>query len=545
MKIPHLSNNKYVVSCVSTIYIFFLIVGFFIYKDFGLSIDEIDQRWHGFIYLKYLFEIFYPAGVTQINEIIQTPTVSDPSVKLVDEYYGPIFNVMAAYIEYFFKVDDSRDYYLFRHYLNYSVFIISNFYFFLIARERFNSNYWGILGALFLFLSPRIFAHSFFNHKDLVFMSFFIINLYYGLIFLKSPNYKNSIFFAISTALSVDTRIMGIFFPIIIILFSYLKYLRNVKIKIMPGLLVFIILTPLLIIMFWPYLWENPLINFIAAFKSFSSIPWDWFNLYIGKYISSTNLPWHYIFVWIGITTPIFYLFLFIIGFANYSLRLKSRLFKITNNESLNDLWRGEKELQDLVFYTSLILPIFAVILLNSRLYDGWRHMFFIYPCLLMISLKGLYLLKLKYFKKNQNIFVLIVGIFLAHISFVMIKNHPHQNVYFNFLAGKNIEKKFELDYWGLSNKQAYEYILKNDSDDKILIGTASSNHLRNSKKILTIDERKRISISENNDAKYIIDNYRHWHGISKKQFHISEDFKIYKEIFVGKQKIISIYKRI
>ena len=76
----------------------------------------------------------------------------------------------------------------------------------------------------------------------------------------------------------------------------------------------------------------------------------------------------------------------------------------------------------------------------------------------------------------------------------------------------------------------------KNDSDDKILIGTASSNHLRNSKKILTIDERKRISISENNDAKYIIDNYRHWHGISKKQFHISEDFKIYKEIFVGKQ---------
>ena len=50
---------------------------------------------------------------------------------------------------------------------------------------------------------------------------------------------------------------------------------------------------------------------------------------------------------------------------------------------------------------------------------------------------------------------------------------------------------------------------------------------------------------SENNDAKYIIDNYRHWHGISKKQFHISEDFKIYKEIFVGKQKIISIYKRI
>ena len=49
-----------------------------------------------------------------------------------------------------------------------------------------------------------------------------------------------------------------------------------------------------------------------------------------------------------------------------------------------------------------------------------------------------------------------------------MIKDHPHQNVYFNFLAGKNIQTKFELDYWGLSNKQALEYILKNDSKNII-----------------------------------------------------------------------------
>ena len=48
-----------------------------------------------------------------------------------------------------------------------------------------------------------------------------------------------------------------------------------------------------------------------------------------------------------------------------------------------------------------------------------------------------------------------------VQITFSMIKHHPFQNVYFNMLAGKEIEKKFEMDYWGLSNKQALDYILK------------------------------------------------------------------------------------
>ena len=126
-----------------------------------------------------------------------------------------------------------------------------------------------------------------------------------------------------------------------------------------------------------------------------------------------------------------------------------------------------------------------------------------------------------------------------------MISNHPHQNVYFNFLAGKNIERNFELDYWGLSNKQAFEYILNNDDKKKILIGSASTNHLSNSKKILARNDRRRILITENISADYIIDNYRNWHGRPKKEFVIPYDFEIYKEILVGKQKIISIYKRI
>ena len=250
--------------------------------------------------------------------------------------------------------------------------MISNFYFFLLTKERFNNWIFGILGGLFLFLSPRIFAESFYNHKDILFLSLFIISLYYGIHFLQSSSTKNSILFAFTSALAIDVRIMGVILPTIIIFFSFYRYLGTKNTKIFWGISTYLITLPFLIILFWPYLWENPLNNFIHVFKSLSSYPWTGYVFYLGDYYKSSNIPWHYILIWISVTTPIFYLVLFIFGFVNITARLKRRLFKITSNDSPNDLWRGETELQDLIYYVCFISPIFIVILLNSTLYSGW-----------------------------------------------------------------------------------------------------------------------------------------------------------------------------
>ena len=127
-----------------------------------------------------------------------------------------------------------------------------------------------------------------------------------------------------------------------------------------------------------------------------------------------------------------------------------------------------------------------------------------------------------------------------------MIKDHPHQNVYFNFIAGSNVEQKYELDYWGLSNKQAMEYILKNDKNEFVKIGSAGPISLENSKQILKNLEKKRILITENSESDYIIENYINWYGKHKKKRHqIPNNFEIYKEIYVSGKRIISIYKRI
>ena len=43
--------------------------------------------------------------------------------------------------------------------------------------------------------------------------------------------------------------------------------------------------------------------------------------------------------------------------------------------------------------FAGFIVPVAAVILLKSTLYDSWRHMFFIYPFLAYFMAKGLFFL--------------------------------------------------------------------------------------------------------------------------------------------------------
>ena len=506
--------NRQEIIVVTLIYLIFFIIGILSYQDFGISVDEWDLRVLGFVNLKYITEIFFQNISVKLDEILLIPKISDYS----GNTHGAIFAVPMAFVEYFFNITDSQKYYFIRHYFNHLIFLISNFYFFLVVKERFNNWIYGIIGGLFLFISPRIFAESFYNQKDILFLSLFTINLYYGIHFLKSPSLKNSILFSLTTALAIDIRIMGIIIVPTIIFLTYLKYLRNKNFKITTGISTYLILFPLLTILFWPYLWENPFTHFAQVFKILSSFPLGGYNFYLGDYYETSNLPWHYIFVWIGITTPVFYLMLFILGFLNYTLRLKKRISKIANKNSLNNFWRGEAELQDLIYYVLFIIPIFTVILLNSTLYNGWRHLYFVYPCFLLISLKGLYLIDLYYLRKKNWQLKIFVALFLTHIAFIMIKDHPHQNVYFNFLPGKNIQTKFELDYWGLSNKQALEYILKNDSKNVIRVGSAGPISIENSKQILSPLEKKRILISKNSKSDYIIDNYINWYGKYKKK---------------------------
>jgi hypothetical protein len=211
-------NKKRYDLLILLVFITFYVLGLFIYDDYGLSWDEYGERISGFVSLNYVREILS-------YEIYQNfPKLSN----YIYAEYGVVFNLPMAFIEKTFQIDDSKQFFLIRHFFNFTIFFVSSIFFFLLLNKRF-SKILSIIGLIFFYLSPRIFAESFYNNKDIIFLSFFIISLFYGISFLNTPSYKNTLLFSITSSLAIATRVMGIIIPFIVLIFFLLRYLEKKK----------------------------------------------------------------------------------------------------------------------------------------------------------------------------------------------------------------------------------------------------------------------------------------------------------------------------
>ena len=100
-----------------------------------------------------------------------------------------------AFLIDIFNIQEIEKIYFLRHFLIFLIFLTGIFYFYLILKNRFSNNYIIIFGLALLFFSPRIFANSFYNNKDLIFLSVSCIFFYYGIKFLDKPSAYNAIIF--------------------------------------------------------------------------------------------------------------------------------------------------------------------------------------------------------------------------------------------------------------------------------------------------------------------------------------------------------------
>ena len=542
----NLNKNIY----VFLFFLIFFLIGIYIVNDYGISIDEDKTRAVGFISLEYILKNFLPEYTEKLSKFFDQENYNNFGMMVtpVGVVTGGItFTLPMAIIELIFEIDDSREIFLIRHFSTFLLFFISVYFFYLLVKNRYNSWVAGIIGALFLIISPRIFAESFYNNKDLVFMSLFVINLFVAIKFLEKKTFKYAILFAIISALTINVRIFGIILPLLVFAVYFINILRkeNSRKKIIKPLVWCLILTFFFIILFWPYLWQNPIKNFLYAIKSLSEHSHYIYTFYLGEHFIRSLSPWHYHFVWIFLTTPILYTTLFTLGFFFIIQRAVKRLFKINDNDSYKDLWRGKKELQDLIFLLTFIVPVIIAIDFRSVSYDGWRHLYFIYPSFLLIAMLGLHLIKVIFFKnKNYYLHIFVIALILPTGTW-MYKNHPFQYVYFNFLVEKNFNEKFEMDYHGVSNKSALEYIISKENK-KVNVYNLNTTDLHISKQILQKDDRKKIIIVDNvNNADYITNNFTDWRGTIKPlDFVIPENFNIIHEIKVDDITINAIYKK-
>jgi hypothetical protein len=540
-------NKPFLIENIIVIFSFaiFFLVGINVYKDYGISVDEPFQRSFGYFWYIWINENFI--GNPQLIILKEKfSTMEWSNILLMGQYihYGVFFDVIAAFFEEKFKLSNDIDAYHFRHITTFLFFYVSSVGFFLLSKERFKSNLFSLIITFIYVTSPRIFGESFYNNKDIVFMSLSVFTIYFSIKSFSEPGFKNIFFLSFFSVLATEVRILGIFFFLLYFIFFIISCLEDKKYfnKNVKYIAVFIFSYVLLSYILWPYLWENPLNNFFTAFKFFSNFAfYDNQIFFMGEFISATNLPWYYIPVWIIVSTPVLYLLFFFISLIKYSFVFFQNFLNIkkTNN---NKIWNSISQKQDLFLLLCFLGPLFAVISLNSTLYTGWRHLYFIYPPMIYFVALGIkYIID---FKKKIISYLVYFSILVMLTSNIynLIKFHPYQNVYFNFIFEKNANKLFEVDYWGLGNLETLKHILKVEKKNKVInIRTASFTPLNYSKHLLKEDESSRINLygTVDLDQEYVFTNFNY-----EKNPKLTKKYKIkdyYEDIFTLKRGNIVI----
>ena len=511
------------------LFLFFLI-GTGIFSDYGMSYDETRNRNYG-------LETF---------ELIVNGTVPGDRLALHRQTHGPAFEVALVLVEKGLGLEDLQKIFLMRHLLTFLLFCIAMGFFYLLCKHIFQSWKIGLLGIVFLAISPRIFAHAFFNSVDIALLSLFIISTYTMVRFLDKKTLGAALVHAVACALLIDIRVVGAIVPAFTILFAVAELVKQRADKkavreFGTSLTLYLAAVSAITVIVWPFLWTDPIGNFVSAVLETSGDPITWRVFYLGEYLKATEVPWHFTPLWILISNPLLYIGLFLAGLiasAKCLLAHSKKCILSKRNTLIVLLW--------------FFLPLAVAAIVTPTLWDSWRHFFFVYPAFLIIAVTGLlYLFKLtneKFTGRARSIaftaLILIMAIGIIEPEYFMIHNHPYQHVYFNALAGRNMEEiknNFELEYFGTSYKDGLEYILENDSRELIRFGSQNWPGQQNLK-ILSEEDRKRIRWEplsyrgkKNENLDYFLSNFR-WH-------HKEYSYPEYYSIRVGGAKILGVYK--
>ena len=508
----HLS--KYQSFVLAGIFLAFVLVGFFASDDYGIAWDEPSQIEIGQRNYDYLLGI------------------NDSLVTYHDRHYGAAYELPIYALQKVLNFENSAQLYNFRHLINHLIFIVSLGFFFMLIMKLFRSFNTALLGTIMLYIHPRIFAHSFFNSKDVIFMSVFIIGLYTLLLLLENPSRKRILFHAIISAIVIDVRIIGIILPLIsLLVFIPSIFKKEESQNSLKALSLYSVLLIVFIYAFWPALWTDPLL-LGKSFLKMSQFPFRYDVLFLGELIPAQQVPWNYIPTWIFVSTPPFILLLSTIGIV----WLIVQYFK--NTESFFTI---KQKWFILVLASFPIDFTILLIILNSSLYDGWRQVYFLYP-LILIAATFAYSSIME--KLNSRIIAKgfvngFIIVFMLLTILKIYKLHPYEQVYFNHFVSKkdNTRRKtFDMDYWGLSFCEGLEYIMNNDASNEIKICFSNAAGPQNISYLSEDNQQRIIVVYKPEKADYFITNYR---------YHPA-DYEYKNEIFTierDNNKILSIFK--
>jgi hypothetical protein len=498
----------------------FLLTGLFVYKDYGISWDEMATRRFGIMYVEHL--------VPDARALDSVRTAGGPGY----ERFGPLFEILLVRAEKTMQPMDIRGVFFMRHLATFLTFFLGVVLFHRLCRRRFGPGI-ALLACVCLVISPQLFSHAFYNVKDISFLTMFVASMLTLDSLLRRPEWRTVLLHALTTVILLGMRIVGVF---AMLLTAAAALVQRPTRRTLMLLVVYGVIVGALLPVVWPVLRIDFARIVRDAVLGSTSNPYLGADLFRGRMISASELPRDYVPTWILITTPLVVLGLFVVGAS----RAIASLVRSASE------WRTYERQRDLIVLGWFFLPVLGCVVLRPILYDGWRHLYFIYPALVYLAAVGMETIDAYAavyageFRRRTVDLALSAALLLclAPVVAFMAQNHPFEHLYFNRFAGgdmKEVKRRFELDYWGLSYRKALEYIVRTDAGKTIRIFTTTYPGRLNVA-MLPGRDRARVEIVDTDaEADYVMTNYR---------FH-PQDYPYAREVFsvrVGNASIASVF---
>ena len=454
----------------------FAAVGVAVLDDYGVSADERTERGSGVVAAAYVLG----DGALLTDK---------------DRYYGISFQAPLLLAERLLGLTDSRDVHLLRHLLTHLFFLAGGFFCWLLAQRLFADRRLALFALLLYLLHPRLYAHSFYNPKDIPFLAMFMIALW---LVERAFRRDTAAAFALCGAgvgVLVDLRVMGV------ALFAAVPGLRALDLlqardgagrrRALVTAAAFVLAAAGTRYAVAPWLWSDPA-AIVDAFETLARHPHRGPTLFQGEVVRWPSIPPHYLPTWMAVTTPPATLLLTLVGAAAVVWRGAARPRDALRNTGLRFEW---------LLLACLVLPPAAAVALQANVYDGWRQMYFLYAplCLLAVcGLRGLLAAARRPWTRRAT--WVLAAAALAGMAVDAVRLHPHQAAYFNFLVDRStperLRTRYEMLYWGVEYREGLEVLLAHYPDAKLSVGAADDMWLANNRAILPAAARDRIVLA-------------------------------------------------
>ncbi len=386
-----------------------------------------------------------------------------------DKYYGVAFELPLLLLERGVGLEDSQRIYLLRHLVTHAFFLVGGWCCSLLVYRLTRSRTVALFALLLFVLQPRLYAHSFFNSKDLPFLSMFMVTLYVTHRAFRKETVGAFVLCGVCVGVLTNLRIMGVMlYPAVLALrgLDLGQAGRGKRAHVAGTGAVFAVVGPGTLYVLSPYLWTDPF-AFGSALQTLAWHPTWTPQLFQGQWVRANNLPPHFVPTWVAISTPPVTLLCGVLGGIVVGGQSIRRPRAAVGN---TDLRFG------LLLVACLTLPVLAIIALSSTLHEDWRHVYFLHAPLCGVVGLGLQCAARRSRAAAGGVYALAgLGVLVTGVD--MIQIHPHQYVYFNRLVDRttpeSLRTHYILDPWTLSCREGLEFLRRRYPTTKVYVGRA------------------------------------------------------------------------